>query len=139
LPATSTSLQVGTHHIDQLIRCDRLLRTRLARRIEYVKAHVILEQFSHQAVHGAAGGSDENVFGFLRPAAINEVPDEHFWAVHPLDDVPEEKIDTSALGPMPMSVSVKLSLLTLRGYLVVMMLLVLYHVMDLAGAFGQAH
>ena len=56
---------------------------------------------------------------------------------HPLDDVPENKIDTIALGPMPMTASVKLSLMALRAYLVFMMLLVLYHVMDLAGAFGQ--
>ena len=38
---------------------------------------------------------------------------------------------------MPMTTTVKLSLLALRGYLVVMMLMVLYHVMDLAGVFGQ--
>jgi len=81
-----------------------------------------------------------NVFGFVRPAEIDEVRAEHFLVVHPLDDAPEEKIDTSALGPMPMTASVKVSLLALRGYLVLMMLLVLYHVMDLAGAFGrQAH
>jgi hypothetical protein len=81
-----------------------------------------------------------NVFGFLRPAAIGETAKEHFVVVHPLDDAPEKKIDTLALGPMPMTVSVKVSLLALRGYLVLMMLLVLYHVMDLAGAFGrQAH
>jgi hypothetical protein len=78
-----------------------------------------------------------SVFGFLRPAAMNEVSDEHFLVVHPLDDAPEEKIDTLAIGSMPMTASVKLSLLALRGYLVLMMLLVLYHVMDLAGAFGQ--
>jgi hypothetical protein len=78
-----------------------------------------------------------NIFGFPRSAEINEVSAEHFVVVHPLDDAPEEKIDTLALGPMPMTASVKLSLLVLRGYLVLMMLLVLYHVMDLAGAFGQ--
>jgi hypothetical protein len=81
-----------------------------------------------------------NVFAFLKPADVNEAHAEHFVVVHPLDDVPENKIDTSALGPMPMTASVRLSLLALRGYLVVMMLLVLYHVMDLAGAFErQAH
>ena len=36
-----------------------------------------------------------------------------------------------------MTVSVKLSLMALRAYLVHMMVLVLYHVMDLAGAFAQ--
>lgn len=78
-----------------------------------------------------------NLFGFLKPADVNEVHAEHFVVVHPLDDVPEKKIDTFALGPMPMTASVKLSLMALRGYLVLMILLVLYHVMDLAGAFGQ--
>jgi hypothetical protein len=75
--------------------------------------------------------------GFLRPTAVHEVQENHFVVVHPLDDQPEQKIDTSALGPMPMTTTVKLSLLALRGYLVLMMLLVLYHVMDLAGAFGS--
>jgi hypothetical protein len=41
---------------------------------------------------------------------------------------------------MPMTTSVKLSLMALRGYLLRMMFLVLYHVLDLAGVFGpQAH
>jgi hypothetical protein len=57
--------------------------------------------------------------------------------VHPLDDAPEQKVDTTSLGAMPMTTSVKLSLMALRGYLILMMLLVFYHVMDLAGAFGQ--
>ncbi|SPE26730.1 hypothetical protein SBA3_1290010 [Candidatus Sulfopaludibacter sp. SbA3] len=56
----------------------------------------------------------------------------HFVVVHPLDDVYEEKVDTAALGPMPMTTSVRLSLLSLRGYLVLMILLVFYHVIDLA-------
>lgn len=77
-----------------------------------------------------------SVLGFLRPTTITEVPEHAFVVVHPLDDRPEQKVDTSTLGPMPMTTSVKLSLLALRGYLMLMMLLVLYHVMDLAGAFG---
>ncbi len=60
-----------------------------------------------------------------------------FYVVHPLDDVPEEKRDAEALGPMPMTRSVKWSLLALRGYLVLMAFLVLYHVLDLAGLFGH--
>jgi hypothetical protein len=39
---------------------------------------------------------------------------------------------------MPMTTSVKVSLMALRGYLILMMLLVLYHVMDLAAAFKHA-
>jgi len=58
-----------------------------------------------------------------------------FYVVHPLDDVPEKKRDTEALGPMPMTRSVRWSLLAVRGYLVLMTFLVLYHVLDLAGLF----
>lgn len=81
-----------------------------------------------------------SVLSWLKPIEINEVPENHFVVVHPLDDVRERKVDTASLGPMPMTTSVKLSLMALRGYLILMMLLVLYHVMDLAGAFGgHAH
>ena len=66
----------------------------------------------------------------------NEI-DNHFVVVHPLDDVPEEKVDTESLGPMPMTLSVRISLMSLRAYLVLMMLLVFYHVLDLAGLFGH--
>lgn len=68
---------------------------------------------------------------------INEIPENHYLVVHPLDDRPEEKIDTSMLGPMPMTTSVKLSLMALRGYLILMVLLVGYHCLDLAGSFGR--
>ena len=61
----------------------------------------------------------------------------HFVVVHPLDDVPEEKVDTESLGPMTMTPSVRISLLSLRAYLVLMMILVLYHVLGLAGLFGH--
>jgi len=57
--------------------------------------------------------------------------------IHPLDDVREEKVDTRALGPMPMTEGVRISLLSLRAILVLMMLLVFYHVLDLAGLFGH--
>jgi len=60
-----------------------------------------------------------------------------FVVIHPLDDEPEEKIDTESLGPMEMTLTVRLSLLSLRGYLVLMMLLVFYHVLVLAGLFGH--
>jgi len=59
----------------------------------------------------------------------------HFVVIHPLDDLPEEKVDTDALGPMPMTMSVRISLMSLRAYLVLMMLLVFYHVMGMAGLF----
>ena len=56
--------------------------------------------------------------------------------IHPLDDAPEQKVDIESLGPMPMTRSVRVSLYSLRGYLVFMMLLVLYHVLHLAGMVG---
>jgi hypothetical protein len=68
---------------------------------------------------------------------LNDLPENHYVVVHPLDDVPEEKVDTETLGPMAMTNSVKLSLLALRSYLVIMVLLVLYHVFDLAGLFSH--
>jgi hypothetical protein len=74
------------------------------------------------------------------PVTINvncdEVPENHFVVVHPLHDLPEEKVDISSLGPMPMTPTVKYSLMALRGYLVLMVLLVFYHVLNLAGLFG---
>lgn len=68
---------------------------------------------------------------------VNDLPENHYVVVHPLDDQPEEKVDTSALGPMTMTASVKLSLMALRGYLILMVLLVIYHCADLAGLFGK--
>ena len=61
----------------------------------------------------------------------------HFVVIHPLDDLPEQKVDTEGLGPMAMTTSVRISLLSLRAYLVLMMLLVFYHVFVLAGLFGH--
>lgn len=61
-----------------------------------------------------------------------------FYVVHPLDDKPERKRNTDDLGPMPMTRSVRISLLALRGYLIVMGVLVGYHVLQLAGLF-HAH
>jgi hypothetical protein len=58
-----------------------------------------------------------------------------YLVVHPLDDRPEVKVNTETLGPMPMTRTVRLSLMSLRAYLVVMILLVSYHVLQLAGMF----
>jgi len=55
-----------------------------------------------------------------------------YVVIHPLDDVLETKVDTEALGPMPMTRSVRFSLLSLRAYLILMVLLVVYHVVMLA-------
>ena len=56
-----------------------------------------------------------------------------FRVVHPLDDESETKFDPDALGPMHMSASVKGSLFVLRLYLIVMIALVAYRVLELAG------
>jgi len=70
------------------------------------------------------------------PIELQELTN-HFVVIHPLDDVPEEKVDTENLGPMAMTASVRISLVSLRAYLVLMMILVLYHVLDMAGLFGH--
>ena len=57
--------------------------------------------------------------------------------VHPLDDAPEQKRQTEGLGPIAMTPAVKFSLLVLRGYLILMTLMLVYHVGDLAGLFGK--
>jgi hypothetical protein len=69
---------------------------------------------------------------------MNETTEREFLVIHPLDDVQEQKIDAGHLGAMQLTTSRRLSLLALRGYLVLMMLLVIYHVLDLAGMFGRA-
>jgi hypothetical protein len=66
--------------------------------------------------------------------AASTMSPQHYWVVHPLDDLPEQKRDVSALGPMPITPSVRLSLLALRGYLILMTGLVAYHFLGLAAA-----
>jgi hypothetical protein len=61
---------------------------------------------------------------------------DRFVVIHPLDDAPEEKVDIAALGPMPMTRSVRLALFSLRAYLILMLCLVGYHVCGQAGFFG---
>ncbi len=76
--------------------------------------------------------------GVLRHnTTMDELPENHYLVVHPLNDAPEEKVDTSALGPIKMTPSVRWSLYALRGYLILMILLVVYHVVDLAGVIGH--
>jgi len=59
-----------------------------------------------------------------------------FYVVHPLFDVPEEKRSPDTLGPMSMTRSARYALLMLRFYLILMLLLTIYRVLVLAGAFG---
>jgi len=58
---------------------------------------------------------------------------EGFRVVHPLEDAPEQKCQTEGLGPISMTRSVRFSLLVLRGYLILMTLLLVWHVLALAG------
>jgi hypothetical protein len=86
---------------------------------------------------GERRGAHMSVMTLLRPTVIHNVSGDQFVVVHPLDDLGEEKVDTASLGRISMTTSVKISLMALRGYLVLMMLLVLYHVIDLSGALGS--
>jgi hypothetical protein len=56
----------------------------------------------------------------------------YFLVIHPLDDIPEQKIESDHLPPMEMTRSVRWSLISLRVYLIVMIALFMYHVIDLA-------
>ncbi len=69
----------------------------------------------------------------------HELPEtpQAFLVVHPLDDRPEQKIDINQLGPMRMTGPVRLSLLTLRVYLIGMCLVVGWRVLDLAGVLAR--
>lgn len=68
-------------------------------------------------------------------AVKNEKPTEEFIVIHPLFDEPELKSSGATLGRMPMSNSVRISLLLLRCYLILMFALLGFHMLDLAGAF----
>lgn len=53
-----------------------------------------------------------------------------YEVIHPLDDVKEAKCSVEGLGEMHMTRSVKLSLCTLRGYLILMAMLVGYRLTE---------
>jgi len=61
----------------------------------------------------------------------------YFRVIHPLDDAPEKKRSSEGLGQIAMTPTVRLSLKVLRGYLVLMSTMLLYHVLDLAGFLHQ--
>jgi hypothetical protein len=58
---------------------------------------------------------------------------EGFRVIHPLDDVAEQKCSTEGLGKIRMTPAVRVSLAALRGYLILMTLMLGYHVLDLSG------
>ena len=71
-------------------------------------------------------------------ATMNAVPKfEGFRVVHPLDDVAEQKCSSEGLGQIAMTRTVRVSLGILRGYLIVVTLMLGYHVLDLAGVLRQ--
>lgn len=58
-----------------------------------------------------------------------------YTLIHPLDDIAEIKHNGEGLGRMQMTRTVRLSLLTLRLYLIFVMALAFYHVLVLARVF----
>jgi hypothetical protein len=62
---------------------------------------------------------------------------EYFRVIHPLNDVPELKCSSQGLGHIAMTPAVRISLTVLRGYLILMSGMLLYHVLDLAGVLHQ--
>lgn len=65
----------------------------------------------------------------------NSYSPESFRVIHPLYDAPEEKCASEGLGPIAMTPSVRISLVILRGYLVLMSGMLLYRVLEMAGLF----
>jgi hypothetical protein len=63
----------------------------------------------------------------------NSFAPEYFRVIHPLDDAPEPKCSADGLGHMTMTPAVRISLTVLRGYLILMTMMLGYHVLDLAG------
>lgn len=57
--------------------------------------------------------------------------------VPPLSDRPERKVDTAHRPPMRLTPTVRVSLAVLRGYLILMTLMLAYHFLDLAGVLGH--
>ncbi|MBV8586047.1 MAG: hypothetical protein JO308_07155 [Verrucomicrobia bacterium] len=57
---------------------------------------------------------------------------EYFYVIHPLDDIPEEKVKSDHLPPLKMTPSVWWALFALRGYLLIMLVLLVYRLATLA-------
>ncbi len=69
--------------------------------------------------------------------ATSSIEPMRYYVVHPLDDAPEEKCSPEGLGVMCMSKSVRASLIVLRAYLLMIVSLALYRLLDLIGLFGH--
>jgi hypothetical protein len=68
----------------------------------------------------------------LTASTESELGKDSFLVVHPLDDYPEEKLKSDHLAPLEMTPAVRWSLFGLRAYLILMIILCFYHVIDLA-------
>lgn len=67
-------------------------------------------------------------------ATMRTIPEiEGFRVIHPLRDKPEQKCSTENLGHIAMTRTVRIALTVLRGYLVLMTGMLVYHVISLAG------
>ena len=62
---------------------------------------------------------------------------EGFRVVHPLEDRPEQKCGAEELAPMAMTTGVRLSLIVLRGYLILMTLLLVWRVLEMVEVTGR--
>src|SRR5580704_8026925 len=102
------------------------------RRIERPVPGSKLPGYRHLVPTGQKPKSMSTISHQLTDPLKNEPKDEFFYVIHPLDDVPEEKVKSDHLPPLKMTLSVRWSLFTLRAYLIIMMLLLAYHVVDLA-------
>jgi hypothetical protein len=69
----------------------------------------------------------------VRDKAMSANP-EHL-VIHPLWDKPEEKVDSDKAGPLKMTPAVRTSLIALRIYLIIIILLAIYRMLQLAGVF----
>ena len=69
--------------------------------------------------------------------ATKNLHTDSYEVIHPLFDVHEEKMTGADLGKIKLTPTVKFSLFLLRMYIIVMGLLLIYHVLDLAGVFGH--
>jgi hypothetical protein len=65
--------------------------------------------------------------------ASTEFDRKLYVVIHPLDDEPEEKVETENLGPMPMTTTVRVCLYALRAYLLLMFGMLGFRVLQLAG------
>jgi hypothetical protein len=69
--------------------------------------------------------------------ATNHLEATCYYVIHPLDDETEQKCSAEGLSQIHMSPSVRLSLITLRGYLIVVVGLAIYRLLELMGLFGH--